>query len=87
VPVVVVPQGADQFHHAHRVEELGVGITLDAEHRSIDDLRTAVQTVLADPNYRNVGARLAAATARQPGVDVAAQLLEQLAETPSTTKI
>ena len=28
VPLVVVPQGADQFGHARRVEELGVGIAV-----------------------------------------------------------
>ena len=83
VPVVVVPQGADQFDHARRAEELGMGIALPTGQRSPDDVRAAVQTVLDNPKYRNVGMRLAAATSRLPGVDAAAQRVEQLAERPS----
>ena len=86
VPVVVVAQGADQFDHAHRAEELGMGIALPTGQRSPDDVRAAVRTVLGNPQYRNVGARLAAATSRLPGVDAAAQRVEQLAETPSPTE-
>ena len=51
VPLVVVPQGADQFAHARRVEELGVGIAVPPS-ASNSELDNAVASVLHDERFR-----------------------------------
>jgi UDP:flavonoid glycosyltransferase YjiC (YdhE family) len=78
VPLVVVPRGADQFLHAQRVEELGVGIMLRSRQQSEDDIRTALGTVLQNPHFRDAAQRMARATARLPDTDRAVDELEQL---------
>ncbi len=76
VPLVVVPQGADQFAHARRVEELGVGIAVlpSASDSELDD---AVASVLHDERFRAAAVEIARETALLPGVDVAARLIEE----------
>ena len=59
IPLVCVPQGADQFHHARRVEELQVGVHLSPANRSPDEIAAAVRTVVHDSRYRARGALLA----------------------------
>ena len=79
VPLVCVPQGADQFHHARRVDELGAGIDLPTERRSPAEVGDAVTQVLADPSYRARAEQLAAETARLPDIGEAVAFLERLA--------
>lgn len=78
VPLVCLPQGADQFHHARRVEELRVGVSLTPSDRSTDSIAAAVNMVIADVRYRERAGEIRANTARLPGVDTAATLLEQV---------
>ena len=78
VPLLCLPQGADQFEHARRVTDLGVGLALDPAHRSSEEIRAAVDTILSRPEHRAAAAELAAATARLPDVHAAAAHLEQL---------
>jgi len=78
VPVVCVPRGADQFHHANRVEELGAGLSLGADSRSPAEIRAAVDEVLGAPRYRRAAGRVAADTARLPDVEQAVAHLEDL---------
>jgi UDP:flavonoid glycosyltransferase YjiC (YdhE family) len=76
VPMLCVPQGADQFHHARRVEQLGVGRTLDPGERSPEEIRAVASELLTDPRYRFAAAEVVAATALLPGVEDAAIHLE-----------
>lgn len=78
VPVVCVPQGADQFEHARRVVELELGVNLAPDQRSPEEIAAAVARVLADPGYRARGAQLAADTARLPGARESAIHVEKL---------
>lgn len=48
VPMVVVPQQVEQAANARRVQELGLGITLDPDDLTAEALRTAVERVYAD---------------------------------------
>ncbi len=48
VPLVVIPQGSDQYLVARRVEELGLGIVLDKRAVTPQALRQAVTSALAD---------------------------------------
>lgn len=50
VPLVVIPQAADQFFVAHRVEALQTGVVLDKRRVTPQALRQAVADVLADEN-------------------------------------
>ncbi len=54
VPLVVVPQGADQFDVAARVAEVGAGVVLDQRSLSAGELRNQVGDVLGNPKIRNV---------------------------------
>ena len=77
IPSVCVPLGADQFHNAGRVEELGAGIVLPPERRSLADIRGAVDSVVADPAYATAARRIASETARLPDVDTAVAFVEE----------
>ena len=74
--MLCVPQGADQFHHARRVEQLGVGRTRDPGERSPEEIRAVASELLTDPRYRFAAAEVVAATALLPGVEDAAIHLE-----------
>ena len=52
VPVLVFPQMGDQFFVAHRVAELGAGLTLAANQISPQMLREQAEQILADDAYR-----------------------------------
>ena len=81
VPLVVVPRGADQFAHARRVEELGVGIAVSpaALESQLDDV---VASVLCDPRFADAARDIARETARLPGVDAAARVVERIGVEP-----
>lgn len=65
VPLVVIPQGADQFLVASQVERVGAGVMLPMDQVTPDKLRTTVYQVLATPDYhtraRAIGDSLRAA--------------------------
>jgi MGT family glycosyltransferase len=80
VPLVAVPQAADQFGNAERIAELGVGLHLPAEEVTPTTLRDAVERVSGDPaiaaRVRQVGAEMAA----EGGTTAAADAIEALLE-------
>lgn len=76
VPAVVVPLFADQPYNGRRVEQLGAGIALD----SVAGLGDAVRRVLADRSYRAAAQRIAAAAQRLPTVDLAPEIVYELAD-------
>jgi MGT family glycosyltransferase len=51
VPMICLPTGRDQFVNARRVQECHLGVALEADATS-QEIREAVETVLADPTYR-----------------------------------
>ncbi|SEU02263.1 macrolide family glycosyltransferase [Paenibacillus sp. NFR01] len=58
VPLVVLPQSADQPLIARRVAESGAGIELRMEGLSAADLRDAAERVLRSPSYRAAAAKV-----------------------------
>ena len=52
LPLVLVPQGADQFFNTERVVAAGAGIGLLPEQFSADSVRQAVRALLDDEAYR-----------------------------------
>jgi len=78
VPSVLIPMGADQLDNAARCVALGVGVSLDAEHATSEEIRAAVAAVLADPSYRQAARRMRDAVAELPDRAHAVALLEKL---------
>lgn len=52
VPVVVIPQMAEQPLNAHRVAELRLGVALRKESVTVEELRQAVDQVASEPGFR-----------------------------------
>ncbi len=52
VPLVVIPQMAEQAVTAARVAELGLGLALDRASVTADSLRAAVERVAREPSFR-----------------------------------
>lgn len=77
VPLVCLPNpGADQEALAARIEVLGVGLALNGEHATADEIRTAIETVARAPSFAARAAELAVrfrgATAANLAADVMA---------------
>jgi len=66
VPMVCMPMGRDQGDNAARVVAAGAGVKLKKKADS-SKIRSAVETVLAEPTYRDAARRLAAAIADGEG--------------------
>lgn len=52
VPMILVPQYADQFAVAHRVEELGAGINIEKEKVNAALLKQAATQIMSDHNFK-----------------------------------
>jgi MGT family glycosyltransferase len=78
-PTVALPLFWDQYDNAQRLDETGFGIRLSTYEHSPDELRDAIEKLLADDDLHgrlaNASTRLRAA----PGTERAADLLESLA--------
>jgi MGT family glycosyltransferase len=79
LPMVILPLGADQPENAARAAELGVARALDQEHLAPEHVREVILHVLRTPSYRRSAERLRDEIERLPGVELAVELLEQLA--------
>lgn len=80
LPLVLVPQGADQFTNADACEAAGVATVLRPEQLSSAAVREAVRSVLADGNPQATAARQAAVQiAAMPDADQVVKDLEELA--------
>jgi MGT family glycosyltransferase len=78
VPMVVVPQFADQPDNAERVAAVGAGISVgngDTAPATAQELRTAVAAVLTEPSYRKAAGAMAEEIAALPPVDEAVSFL------------
>ena len=76
VPLVCVPQMVEQEANAARVAELGLGVRLDPEGLTADDLRAAVDAVTGDDAMRAALDRMRAATRNAGGAVAAADAIE-----------
>lgn len=78
LPLVVVPQGADQPFNAQRVAAVGAGLALSRP--DVAALRAAVERVLVDPELHAGARRMAAEIAELPSLEQAVDALLALAE-------
>jgi UDP:flavonoid glycosyltransferase YjiC (YdhE family) len=76
VPLVVLPQGADQFFQAERVAAAGAGIALDPPAQTPAELVEAVRKTLEDVSFRENVTTIAKEIAAMPDADAVAATLE-----------
>ncbi|MBE8519504.1 oleandomycin glycosyltransferase [Amycolatopsis sp. H6(2020)] len=76
VPMLVVPQGADQPVVAGRVAELGAGLSIRTEDVTEDAVRALAQRLIGEPRFRTAAATLRAAQQEAGGYRRAADELE-----------
>jgi UDP:flavonoid glycosyltransferase YjiC (YdhE family) len=80
IPLLVLPQGANQFHNAAACEAAGVGRRLLPGQVDPEAVRRDVLALLNEPTYRERATRVQREMAAMPGPDRGVDLLEQLAE-------
>lgn len=79
LPLLVLPQGANQFHNAEACVAAGVGRRLLPGEVSPEAVRRGVRALLDDPGLREAARRVQTELADMPGPEVGVALLEQLA--------
>lgn len=78
VPMVCIPQGADNWSWAQRIAELGVGQVLTDP--TAESVRDAVTALLRDERARRRAAELGAELSTYPGAAIAADAVDSLLE-------
>ena len=79
LPLVLVPQGADQFENAARVEGVGAGLVVMPEDLTADAVGAALRRVLDEPSFAAAARRIAGEIASMPGPAEAASAVEAYA--------
>jgi hypothetical protein len=80
IPLLVIPQGADQWANAERVANAGAGLRLDTGELNAEALRASVAELLRDPAYRRAAGELATQIRAMPSAAELVPVLEALAE-------
>lgn len=75
LPMVITPQGADQFNQADHVSAAGAGIALQPDEVTPHAVAGAVRAVLEEASFRKSAAAIAADIASMPGPSEVAALL------------
>lgn len=83
LPLLVLPQGANQDWNGERGAAIGAGITLAPGSLTPDAVRAAVRRLLREPAHRAAAGRVRAEIDAMPGPEVAVGLLEDLASSSS----
>ncbi|MGW4593598.1 macrolide family glycosyltransferase [Amycolatopsis thermoflava] len=78
VPMIAVPQAAEQFMNADRLVELGVARRIDTADATAESLRSTLLELVADPDVARTSARLRDETRAEGGSTRAADLVEEL---------
>jgi UDP:flavonoid glycosyltransferase YjiC (YdhE family) len=79
LPLLVLPQGANQFHNAQACVAAGVGRRLLPGEVTAEAVRRDVHALLHDPGLRDAARRVQGELAAMPGPERGVELLEQLA--------
>jgi MGT family glycosyltransferase len=78
LPILVLPQGGNQFHNADACVGAGVGRRLLPGEVSAESIRRDVTALLEEPTYRESARRVAAEIEAMPGPEEGVRLLELL---------
>jgi UDP:flavonoid glycosyltransferase YjiC (YdhE family) len=77
LPLVLLPQGANQFENAKRCERIGVSVSLFPEDASAGAIADALRGVLEQPSYRDAAARVRDEIAAMRSPDEVAAVVER----------
>jgi UDP:flavonoid glycosyltransferase YjiC (YdhE family) len=66
LPILFVPQGADQFENAAHVQSLGAGVRLVPDALTVAAARSALELLLSDGSFRTEAQKVAAEIAAMP---------------------
>jgi len=80
LPMIVVPQGANQFHNAAALEAAGVGRALLPGQVTAASVRAELRALLDDPGYGERARHIASEIAAMPGPAEGVRLVERLVE-------
>ncbi|MBM0255809.1 macrolide family glycosyltransferase [Micromonospora sp. 4G55] len=83
VPMLVVPQGADQSLVASRIVELGAGLAIRTEDVNVAVVRALAQRLLDEPRFRAAASTLRVAQREAGGYSRAADELERYVQQTS----
>jgi hypothetical protein len=78
LPLLIVPQGADQFSNAERVVAAGAAVQLMPHRLTADSAREAVRILLHDATFRQAAQRIKNEVDAMPDPGEAVETLEQL---------
>ncbi|MFB8277638.1 macrolide family glycosyltransferase [Nocardia colli] len=78
VPMIAVPQGAEQFMNADKLVELGVARRIDTAEATAENLRASLATLTTDPAVARRSAQLRSDTQAEGGTRRAADLIEEM---------
>jgi UDP:flavonoid glycosyltransferase YjiC (YdhE family) len=79
VPMVLVPQGADQFHNARECARVGAAEVLDGAKLRREDVARALRSVLEEDRYRRAAQMLSDEIRAMPSPEATVGVLERLA--------
>jgi UDP:flavonoid glycosyltransferase YjiC (YdhE family) len=82
LPLLNLPQGADQYVMSERVLAAGVGLRLVPEDVTASSVRASVLALLGETSYKKGAQRLQREIAEMPGPDEAVLLIEEAATVP-----
>ncbi|WP_443051602.1 glycosyl transferase [Streptomyces sp. NBC_00234] len=78
VPMIAVPQGAEQFMNADRLVELGIARRIDTPDATAETLRAALKDLVTDPEVARRSAQLRTDARAEGGTRRAADLIENM---------
>ena len=81
IPLVCLPQGADQPDNAQRCVEAGAGLRIDAWRLTVPRLRAVLSAVLTQASFRHQAQHLQRSLLAHNGPEEAAELILRLAQT------
>jgi len=76
LPLLLVPQGADQFDNAARCERAGAAIVLRPDELTADAVRASLRRLLEEPSYRSAAEAVAGEIAAMPTAAEAVPAIE-----------
>jgi len=79
LPLLVLPQGANQFYNAEACVAAGAARSLLPAEVTPESARTSIRALLEDPRYRDSARRVASEIEAMPDPEQAVELVERLA--------
>jgi UDP:flavonoid glycosyltransferase YjiC (YdhE family) len=79
LPLLILPQGADQYLIGDLVRRSGAGLCLTPQHVSASTVRQSVLALLDESGYHANARRLQREIAATPGPEAAVRLIEEVA--------